>query len=144
MLALVLKSPLDLAQKTLHKLGKLDFEGETTQSLFEKLKDYLVGRKHRLDMEVFGAKLEGPEKILLGEVYLFDLQSILETETQLEEEVQKTLTALKRRGLQRRLRLLGREIKDAELTGEKEALAAAREEFRKVSEQLSRLQVDQK
>ena len=134
-LALVLKSPLDLAQKALHKLGRNDFAGETTRTLFEKLKDYLSGRKRKLDIRVFGGKLEESEKELLGKIYLWELSL---PETELEEELKRTLVSLKRDSLQRELKELSLKIKDAELMGDRETLESARETFRKVSQQLLR------
>jgi len=143
-LALVLHSPLDLAQKTLHKLGKDDFAAETSRALFEELKNYLAGRKRKLDIAVFGGKLKGNEKNLLGEIYLggqSQLGNLIEQESKLEEEIERAVGLLKRRGLQRELRNLSLKIKDAELMGDKKALAAARERFQKTTQQLAKLSV---
>jgi len=141
-LALVLHSPLDLAQKTLHKLGKDDFAAETSRALFEELKNYLAGRKRKLDIAVFGGKLKGNEKNLLGEIYLggqSQLGDLIEQESKLEEEIERTVGLLKRRGLQSELRNLSLKIKDAELMGDRKALAAARERFQKTTQQLAKL-----
>ncbi len=141
-LALVLYSPLDLAQKTLHKLGKGDFADETTLNLFEELKDHLSGRKRKLDIKVFGGKLKEKEKEFVGKIYLWgqsQLDDLVEQESKLEEEVERTVLLLKKRGLQRELKNLCLKIKDAELMGDKKALASAREQFQKVSQQLIKL-----
>jgi DNA primase len=140
LLALILHAPLDLAQAALHKLGKHDFAGQTALNLFEQLKNYLMGRKRRLDIKVFGAKIKGEEKNLLGELYLQDLNAILETESELELELEKTLTALKKKGLQRRLQDFSKKIREAELVGDDDALASGREEFNKLSAALAKLE----
>lgn len=141
-LALVLHAPLDLAQKTLHKLGKCDFEKETTLNLFEKLKSYLSGRKRSLDIKTFGGKLGGGEKELLGKVYLWgevERGGLLGLESKLGEELERAVPLLKKRSLQRELKNLSRKIKEAELLGDKKALASARGAFQKTSQQLAKL-----
>lgn len=138
-LALVLHSPLDLAQKTLHKLGKGDFADKTTLKIFEELKSYLAGRRRKFKIEVFGGKLKGAEKELLGKVYLVQLGELTEQESKLEEEIERATKLLKVRGLKREMKTLSLEIKDAELLGEKEALESAREAFQKASQRLSRI-----
>jgi DNA primase len=141
-LALVLHSPLDLAQKTLHKLGKDDFADETARTVFEQLKDHLAGRKRKLDVKVFGGKLREPEKEFLGKIYLWgqpQLGDLVEQESKLEEEIERAVRLLKKRGLQRELRSLSRKIKDAELLGDKKILASSREQFQKITLQLAKL-----
>jgi len=148
-LALVLHSPLDLAQKTLHKLGKDDFADETARMVFEQLKDHLSGRKRKLDVKVFGGKLGEGEKEFLGKIYLglpagrqgeAELEELASQESKLEKEVEQAAQLLKKRGLQRELKNLSLKIKDAELTGDKKALVSAREQFQKASQQLAKLQ----
>ena len=141
-LALVLSSPLDLAQKTLHKLGKDDFFDETARSLFEQLKDHLSGRKRKLDVGAFGGKLKVPENELLGKIYLWaqgHLEELSEQESKLEKEVEGTARLLKRRSLKRELKLLSLKIKDAELMGDKKTLESVGEQFKKSSQQLAKL-----
>jgi len=143
-LALVLHSPLDLAQKTLHKLGKRDFGNDSALKIFEKLKEYLSGRKRQFKIEVFGGKLEEAEKELLGKIYLWPLddsrgKELIEQETKLEEEIGRSVVLLKKRGLQKELKSLSLKIKDAELMGDKALLASAREQFQKVSQQLAKI-----
>jgi len=138
-LSLVLHSPLDLAQKTLHKLGKGDFADKTTLKIFEELKSYLAGRRRKFKIEIFGGKLKGAEKELLGKVYLVQLGELTEQESKLEEEIERATKLLKVRGLKREMKTLSLEIKDAELLGEKEALESAREAFQKASQRLSRI-----
>ncbi len=138
-LSLVLHSPLDLAQKTLHKLGKDDFADETALRLFEELKEYLSGRKRKLDVKVFGGKLGEGEKEFLGKIYLSELEELVGQESKLEEEVERTVQLLKKRGLQRELKELSLKIKDAELIGDKDGLASARESFQKASQQLTKI-----
>jgi len=78
----------------------------------------------------------------LGKIYLFgeaELGELLEQETKLEEEIERALILLKKRGLQRELKDLSRKIKEAELLGDKKSLAAAREAFQKASQQLAKL-----
>lgn len=141
-LALVLSSPLDLAQKTLHKLGKDDFVDETARALFEQLKDHLSGRKRKLDIRAFGGKLKASENELLGKVYLWaqsELEELSEQESKLEEEVEGAVRLLKQRGLKRELKLLSLKIKDAELMGDKKTLESVGEQFQKSSQQLAKL-----
>ena len=147
-LSLVLHSPLDLAQKTLHKLGKGDFVDETALNLFEELKNHLSGRKRKLDVKVFGGKLQSSEKELLGKIYLWpldhargkvDLGELVEQETKLEQEIEGAARLLKRRGLKRELKTLSLKIKDAELMGDKKTLRSMRETFQKVSQQLAKI-----
>ncbi len=138
-LALVLHSPLELAQKTLHKLGKGDFGNETTLGLFEELKSYFSGRKRKLDIKALGGKLGGKGKDLLGKIYLWNLGELPGQETKLEEEIEGASRLLKKRGLQRELKNLSLKIKDAELMGDKRTLESAREAFQKVSQQLAKI-----
>lgn len=141
-LALVLSSPLDLAQKTLHKLGKDDFADETSRALFEQLKDHLSGRKRKLDVGAFGGKLNSSENELLGKVYLWgevQLGELVEQESKLEKEVEGAAKLLKRRGLKRELKSLSLKIKDAELMGDKKGLESAGEQFQKATQQLAKL-----
>ena len=142
-LSLVLHAPLDMAQKTLHKLGKGDFVEETALNLFEELKSYLSGRKRKLDVKVFGGKLQSSEKELLGKIYLWgqgNLEELAEQETKLEQEIEGAAKLLKKRGLKRELKNLSLKIKDAELMGDKKTLGSMREQFQKVSQQLAKLQ----
>jgi len=141
-LALVLCSPLELAQKTLHKLGKDDFANETARALFEQLKDHLSGRKRKLDVGAFGGKLRGPESELLGKIYLWGqsaLEELSEQESKLGEEVERAAKLSKQRGLKRELKLLSLKIKDAELMGDKKTLESVGEAFQKASQQLAKL-----
>ena len=141
-LALVLSSPLDLAQKTLHKLGKNDFAKEMARALFEQLKDHLSGRKRKLDIKAFGGKLKRSENELLGKIYLWSqvqLEELAEQESKLEKEIEGAAKLLKRRGLKRELKSLSLKIKEAELVGDKKTLESAGETFQRRSQQLAKL-----
>lgn len=136
LLALLLRSPLEAAQKSLHRLARHDFAGEEARAIFAALKEYLTGRKRPLDIEVFGAKIGEAQKALLGELYLLDLESVLSSEPVLESELQKSLVSVKKASLQRRLGLWSRKIKEAELTGDGGALSSARSEFKRLADQI--------
>ena len=91
---------MDLAQKTLHKLGQNDFTNEVTLETFNQLKDYLEGREKKLEIDVFKKRLSETAQAKLNELWLADLGDLESEENQeaFEKELAIAFSTLKKGG----------------------------------------------
>ena len=136
-LALMLKSPLDQVQTTLHKLGQKDFSVPKLQKIFAAFKEYLSGRKKAFNIKYFRDKLSEEERVILDELYLRDFSFLVENDEKLSGELSRVVEVLKRQTVKRELSELSRKIKEAEAEGRAKRLSELRKEFKKLSEKLS-------
>ncbi len=115
MLALLLKTPLDIAQTILYKLGQKDFPNPTIQEIFVLFKDYLLGRKQRFKIEYFNNKLNEEQKQVVTDLYMWDLVDVTEDPKKFENELENTFERIKKESARRELKELSLKIKQAEL-----------------------------
>ncbi len=114
-LALLLKAPLDTAQTFLYKLGQKDFTNSQLQEIFTALKDYLLGRKRKFNIEYFEGTLEENLRKAVDDLYLWDLGEVTEDEKKLNQELDATFERIKKEAAKRELKELTDQIKRAEL-----------------------------
>jgi hypothetical protein len=136
MLALILKSPLGLAQKTVHKLGIRDFSDEKSRELFNILKGYLSGRKRQFNIQYFVARLDQDLKEETERLYLLDISYVINDPVLLEKELTSVFKTLKKRGIKRELRSISTRIKEAEENKDGKTLKKLSEEFTQLSKRL--------
>ncbi len=137
-LSLILKTPLDLAQTSLYKLGQRDFTDRSLEGIFIELKEHLLGRKRKFDVKTFCAKLDTALSQRVESLYLRDTPfSDDESETQkLRQEILVSLKRLKAETVKRELKLISNKIKEAESSSNFEEVERLTEEFKNVSERL--------
>ncbi len=114
MLALLLKAPLGTAQAVTHKLGKKDFNSEVLQKIFIDLKEYLTGRKRKMDIKSFLARFDESTAGIIQKIYLIDIGKAEEDENLFLLELEKTFKRLKQQAIKLELKEVTRKIKDAE------------------------------
>jgi DNA primase len=122
MLALLLKAPLGTAQALTHKLGKKDFTSEVLQKIFIDLKEYLTGRKRRMDINSFLTRFDEGTVGIIQKIYLIDIGKAEEDENLFFVEIEKTFKRLKQRTIKLELKEVTRKIKEAEKLKDTESL----------------------
>lgn len=135
-LALLLKAPLEISQSALHKLAQKDFSEERLVEIFTELKSQMKDRKRKLDIQAFNKKLPESLQPLLDELFLWDLEYVLETEAVLEKELSGTIDKIKRATAKKELKELRDKIRQAEAIKDKKGLAELTREFKELSEKL--------
>jgi len=135
-MSLVLKSPIDLAQKTLYKLSTNDFTNDLCGSVFSRLKEYLLD-KERFLVKNFYNKLSDEERNLAERLYLMEME-ILDRgdEDILDKEIKKVFDIIKKETLKRRLKDLSLKIKEAEESDNASDLKSYQSEFSSLSKKL--------
>ena len=139
LLQLILKSPLDMAQTNLYKLGQRDFTDPELEDIFVELKSHLLGRKKKFDIALFSAKLDDKKAQRVSALYLKDTGDLnaFETDTdRLRDELNTTLKRVKAETVKRELKILSLKIRQAEASQDVEEIKRLSEEFRNVSERL--------
>jgi len=101
-----------------------------------ELKTHLAKRKKKLDIEAFSKKLPEELKTTLDELYLWDLEYVIENEPVLERELNNTVEKIKKDTAKRDMKELSTRIKQAEATKNKKELTALTKEFQELSEKL--------
>ena len=135
-LALIFKISLEDAQAALHKLGQKDFTDERILEIFTELKATMAKRKRKLDVQAFAKKLPEELQEVFDELFLWDLEYVLENSGMLGQELDETIEKLKKSAARRELRELQVKIKEAEATKDKKALEELTKEFKELSEKL--------
>lgn len=132
-IALLYNVELETSQSILYKLAKKDFTDDNIQDLFIKLKAYVLGRKRKFDIKYFTNKLEGEIKQKAEEIHLLDLGSLAGNELALEKELNTTFKRLKRETVNRELKEIQEELKEAELANDTERLEYLSQKVYKIS-----------
>lgn len=136
MLSLILKAPLDLSQTNLYKLGQRDFTDPDLEKIFVELKDYLLGRKRKLEIKYFCAKLEAALAERVQSLYLRDFDNLEENEESAGKELAATLKRIKVETAKRELKTLANKITEAEARGDHDEVIRLSEEFNNISGRL--------
>ena len=139
LLALLLKSSVEKAQKTTHRIGKMDFEGELNRELFIILKEEFNGRSYKLNIQKFAAKLDEPLRELVSKCYLRDLGRLEADADLLEKELERSLQLLKNRSIKRELKQLSQKIKVAEISGLEAQSEQLQQQFQDLTQRLQKL-----
>lgn len=136
-LALLLASPLTLAQNFLGKVGQKDFLGQSYRGLFAEIKSYYRRRERTVKIKTFYDKIPIPLRPAFEHLYLKAEQSYtFLPEQELTALLGSTIKEMKREALKQRLQELGAAIKDLEKTGEGGELKRAQKEFKELSVKL--------
>ena len=136
MVALLLKAPLDTSQSILYKLAQKDFTNPVLQEIFTELKDYNLGRKRKFDIKYFSSKLAEELQNVANELYLWDIEYIIDDPKKLEAELESTLIRIKRETAKKELKELTDKIRQAELGKNTKLVSELSEKFKNVSERL--------
>ncbi|MFH1565629.1 MAG: DNA primase [bacterium] len=137
-LALVIRAPKDIAQKTLYKLSSDDFTDIIANAVFVKLKEYLLN-KERFLLKNFFLKLTKEEKVFVEKIHLLELpltDSIEESTDILDKEIRKIFDIINKETLRRKLHEVSREIKKAEKESDKKRIKELQEEFLVLSKKI--------
>ena len=140
MIALILKSPVDLAKKTLYRLSSDDFVNEVISSVFLKLKEYLLD-KERFLLKNFCLKLAEEEKAIVEKLHLMELpiaDYMEEDEEALDKEIKKIFDIMNKETLRRKLRNISRKIKEVEDGPDKNLVRELQEEFLSLSGKINK------
>jgi DNA primase len=114
MLALLLKAPLGTAQAVTYKLGKKDFTSEVLLKIFIELKEYLNGRKKKIDINHFISRFDESTAGIIQKIYLIDIGKLEEDDNLFLLELEKTFKRLKQQTIKAELKEVTKKIKDAE------------------------------
>ncbi len=137
-IALILKVPNDLAQKTLYKLSNEDFYYDETKNLFVKLKEYML-EKERFLIKNFYLKLTDDERKLAEKLYLMEI-SLADNENidqeVLEKEIKKIFDIINKETIRRKLKSLSGLIKNAEQEDNTDQLSRLQYEFSLLSKKV--------
>lgn len=114
MLALLLKAPLGTAQAVTYKLGKKDFTSEVLLKIFIELKEYLNGRKKKIDINHFISRFDESTGGIIQKIYLMDIGKAEEDDNLFLLEMEKTFKRLKQQTIKTELKEVTKKIKDAE------------------------------
>jgi len=139
-LALILSSPKELAQKTLYKLSSDDFTQEIANAVFVKLKDYLLS-KGRFLLRNFCLKLSPHENELVEKLHLMELpvlEFLEEDEAYLEKEIKKIFDIINKETLRRKMREVSYLLKQAEKRSDKRLVSELQEEFLRLSKKVTK------
>lgn len=137
LLSLILKSPLEKAQKILRRLGRNDFEQPVPLQVFLALKDQMLGRSYKLNLQKFVARLDLAGQELIERCYLRDLGK-METDVDLmEQELERSLQSLKNRSIKRELRQISLKIRMAELGGDESLSNQLQDQFLTLTQKLN-------
>lgn len=137
-MAIIFKSPLEIAQKYVSKLSIKDFESSAIQNILKELKEYLKDRKSIFNMNSFVKKVEDEYKDYATELFMMDLESVIDFEDQdgVNKELNLLLQRIKKDSAKRQLKDLSDKIRLAEREGDKELLSNLTEKFEKLSKDL--------
>lgn len=116
-LALLFKSPLEIAQKRIHLAGKNDFADKLNLEIFEIYKEHITDRKSELNPQSFRRKLEKECQELFDTLYLTDLSYLDSSFDTWEVETEQVLKELKAMAIKRELKEVSFAIKRAEQEG---------------------------
>ena len=133
LLSLLFHSRIEPAQNILYKLGKKDFTNDENRDIFVQFKDYVNSRKRQFKTKYFIEKLDDSLREKAEELYLWDIGELTNNETSLEKEIDTTFKRLKRDTINRELRFLQRELKDAELKTDDEKVEELSNKVYKIS-----------
>ncbi len=137
LLALLLKADLDTAQTFVYKLGQRDFIDPALQEIFISLKEYLTGRKRKFEIKYFAERFNGNIKQLVNDLYLWDLEGVLDSPEKFSRELSNAFERTKGDTLKRDLKVLTAKIKQAELENNKEALKDLSNKFTELTKKLN-------
>lgn len=135
-LAILLKTPLDMAQTVLYKLGQRDFVDPVLAEVFGELKKYLLGRKRKFEIAQFKKKFTPELAQIIDELYLWDLDNLFADENLLERELNKMFDQIKKNTAKRELKELSFKIRQAEGEGNQKLLTELSKQFKELSEKL--------
>ena len=136
-IALLLKAPLDTAQTFLYKLGQKDFTEPVVREIFTELKEHLDGRKRKFDIKYFSSKLPEETQKVINDLYLWDLEEILDDPKKLNTELEAALHRIKKETAKRELKELTKKIKQAEAEGNKKLINECSKKIEALYEKLA-------
>lgn len=133
LVSLLFHAKIEPAQNILFKLGKKDFTNEENRDIFVQFKDYVNSRKRQFKTKYFIEKLDDSLREKAEELYLWDIGDLTNNETLLEKEIDTTFKRLKRDTINRELKFLQSELKDAELKNDEEKVDELSNKVYKIS-----------
>ena len=136
LLVLLLRAPLDAAQKVLYKLGQRDFTNPQFEAIFPGLKAYLLGRKKKFEIKHFSNKFDETLRKVVEEMYLWDLGESSNGDAFFDSEIDMAFARVKQDTVKRELKELGAKIKEAELENNQAAIKELSEKFEELSQKL--------
>ena len=135
-LALLLRVELDIAQTILYKLGQKDFTNPVLQAVFIALKNHLIGRQRRFNIEILIKRIDKEFRPLVNEMYLWDLGRIGDDLTLLNKELESVYTRVKTETVRREMQELSNKIKEAEKSKDIESLSEYTSKLKDLSAKL--------
>lgn len=136
MLALLLHADLDTAQTMLYKLGQRDFTNTQLNDIFVELKNYMLGRKRKFDIQYFSKRFSKELKEIIENLYLWDLSHITDSPATFSRELEATYERIKKDTVKRDLKELSSKIKIAEENNDKKQLQELSQKFNELSGKL--------
>ena len=130
-LSLILQAPKDRAEAVLYRLGKDDFSDPRLREFFKRLKKYHRLTK-RFRIRNFRAKIKGEKELVeLLEDLVFQGSDFTFREGESDEELEVAFCKLKEDRARRRIRELGRLIREAEERGDNDRVVRLQEELKR-------------
>jgi DNA primase len=137
-LALVLKSNTGVSKQFVNKVKEQDFQNENLKKVFEGLKKYVAGRKKAINISALLKKFDENMQKVVSELYLWDLEGILnfENKEKVERELDFAVKRIRLESTKRGLKDLSDQIKIAETEKDDEKLEKLAKRFERLSKGL--------
>ncbi|HSX39442.1 MAG TPA: DNA primase, partial [Candidatus Saccharimonadales bacterium] len=135
-LALLFKAPIDSQNSLLYKLEQADFTDESLQQIFSSLKKQLKSTK-QFNIQEFIATIDQNLQEQVKELYLWDLGNLPEEPKSFAQEIQATFARVRRDTIQRELKNINAQIKQAEKEQDAKLLKELTKKFKEYSENLN-------
>ncbi len=136
LVALLLKTELDMAKTFLYKLESEDFTVERNREVFSELKKLADSKNKKFDIKYFTEQLKPEYKEVVLEMYLWDFGDLASNKNLFVGELESTTSRIKKDTTKRKLKKISERIKLAELEKNTSLLEELSKEFNELSKQL--------
>jgi len=138
LLALLFKSGIDIAKNFAYKVSLEYFQNEDLKTILENLQKFLKDKKKTFNVDVFIKKLDEGKRETASELYLWDLESVTDTEStdKIAKELDVTVKRIKNEFTRKSLKSLSDEIKMAEMAKETAKVEKLTKKFERLSKGL--------
>jgi len=138
LIALVLsQNTLDKYKEILHNLEPDDLGNEQLADLYEKLLDFISGKKE-ISIKSFADTLLGQDLVKVRELSLWDIGDFSSREESFEKELKEAITRVLKESNKKKMSQITYEIKEAEKQNDTKKINDLMKEFRKLSDNITK------
>ncbi len=140
LLALILKTDLDIAGDFVYNLEPEDIQNENIRELFNLIRQKIDKKAKKLDPSKFSAEIEkqNPDlKKMFLDLYLWDFGGMTDDVSSLTKELNAVISRIKNDSIKRQLNTLSQQIKLAEVENNSKLLKKLTLQFNELSQKLT-------